>query len=43
MCSQLWGSSEQNKRLKLLISLGEFHMAADGFSQSKVRLAASVM
>ena len=34
--SQLWGSAEQHKRLKLLISLGEFHMAADGFSLSKV-------
>ncbi len=32
----MWGASEQNKRMKLLISLGEFHMAADGFSLSKV-------
>ena len=34
---QLWGANEQNRRLQLLIKLGKFDMAADGFSQSQVR------
>mmetsp|Transcript_25663 Transcript_25663/g.36805 ORF Transcript_25663/g.36805 Transcript_25663/m.36805 type:complete len:130 (+) Transcript_25663:341-730(+) len=34
--SPLWGANEQQKRLKLLIALGKFNMAAAGFSQSQV-------
>eukprot|EP01038_Epipyxis_sp_PR26KG_P012943 gene12943-17352_t len=35
-CSQLWGVQEQLRRLKLLIALGEFNLAAEGFSSSQV-------
>jgi hypothetical protein len=33
--SPLWGSMEQFKRLKLLVSLGELRMAAEGFAAIK--------
>ena len=34
--SQIWGLKEQRKRLKMLISLGHYSLAADSFSKSSM-------
>ena len=41
--SSLWGKVEQNKLLKLLITLEEFDMAVEGFANSKIRAMQSAL